>query len=75
MESAEESIISEKKENQEKSFKNNLSTNKIESYDKKKLRVVKILLDKFDKGKYKEENDRANSEEENSENIVNKKIN
>ena len=74
MESAEESSNSEKKENQENTLKNSLSTNKIESYDEKKLRMAKMLLDKFDKDKDKEEDDKSNSEEEDSENIVNKKI-
>ena len=73
MESAEESSNSEKKENPENSLKNSLNTNKIESYDEKKLRMAKMLLDKFDKDN-KEEDEKSNSEDENSENIVNKKI-
>ena len=74
IESAEESSDSEKKENQEIPLKNSLSTNKIESYDEKKLRMAKMLLDKFDKDKEKEENDKSNSEEEDTESLVNKKI-
>ena len=51
----------------------NLKTNVIESYDEKKLRMAKMLLDKFDKDN-NEENEKSDSEEENSEDIVNKKI-
>ena len=51
----------------------NLKTNIIESYDEKKLRMAKMLLDKFDK-ENKEENEKSDSEEENSEEIMNKKI-
>ena len=51
----------------------NIKTNVIESYDEKKLRMAKMLIDKFDKEK-KEEDEKSNSEEENSEEIMNKKI-
>ena len=74
MESAEESSNSEKKENQENTLKNSLSTNKIESYDEKKLRMAKMLLDKFDKDKDNKEEEEKSNSEENSENLVNKKI-
>ena len=70
--SGEESSNSEKNENEENNLKNTLNTNKIESYDEKKLRMAKMLLDKFDKEK--DEDEKSNSEEENSENLVNKKI-
>ena len=62
MESAEESSNSEKKEIPENSIKNSLNTNKIESYDEKKLRMAKMLLDKFDKDN-KEEDENSNSED------------
>ena len=71
MESAEESSSSNNNENQDNDLKNTLNTNKIESYDEKKLRMAKMLLDKFDKDNKEEE--KSNSEE-NSENLVNKKI-
>lgn len=72
--SGEESSNSENNENKGDEFKNNINTNKLESYDEKKLRMAKMLLDKFDKDK-KEEDEKSNSDdEENSENIVNKKI-
>ena len=51
----------------------NIKTNVIESYDEKKLRMAKMLLDKFDK-ENNEENEKSDSEEENSEEIINKKI-
>ena len=57
----------------DKNKKLNLKTNIIESYDEKKLRMAKMLLDKFDK-ENKEENEKSDSEEENSEEIMNKKI-
>ena len=75
MASAEESSSNENNENIENTdnaLKNSLNTNKLESYDEKKLRMAKMLLDKFDKDN-KEEEEKSNSEE-NSENIVNKKI-
>ena len=56
-----------------KNEKLNIKTNIIESYDEKKLRMAKMLLDKFDK-ENKEENEKSDSEEENSEEIMNKKI-
>ena len=63
------------KEEKEENNKNklNLKTNVIESYDEKKLRMAKMLLDKFDKENM-EENEKSDSEEENSEDIMNKKI-
>ena len=53
----------------------NINTNIIESYDEKKLRMAKMLLDKFDKDKDNEEksNSEENSDEEEEE-IINKKI-
>ena len=57
----------------DKNKKLNMKTNIIESYDEKKLRMAKMLLDKFDK-ENKEENEKSDSEEENSEEIMNKKI-
>ena len=72
MESAEESSSSNNNENQDNELKNKLNTNKIESYDEKKLRMAKMLLDKFDKDKDNE--DEKSNSEENSENLVNKKI-
>ena len=68
-----ESSNSENNEKKEDELKNSINTNKLESYDEKKLRMAKMLLDKFDKDK-KEEDEKSNSNEENSENIVNKKI-
>ena len=72
MESAEESSSEDNNKNDENTLQNSLNTNKLESYDEKKLRMAKMLLDKFDKDN-KEEEEKSNSEE-NSENIVNKKI-
>ena len=52
----------------------NIKTNVIESYDEKKLRMAKMLIDKFDKEK-KDVDEKSNTEdEENSEEIMNKKI-
>ena len=78
--SLDESSSNENKEEEEEDNNNNnnkekidLKTNMIESYDEKKLRMAKMLLDKFDK-ENKEENEKSDSEEENSEDIMNKKI-
>ena len=60
-------------ENNDKKNNLNLKTNVIESYDEKKLRMAKMLIDKFDK-EQKDEDEKSNSEEENSEEIMNKKI-
>ena len=59
--------------NNNKNQKLNMKTNLIESYDEKKLRMAKMLLDKFGK-ENKEENEKSDSDEENSEEIINKKI-
>ena len=88
-EESEESINSELasiNENSSESDKNeeindkkklNIKTNVIESYDEKKLRMAKMLIEKFEGGGGGggEENEKSNSdEEENSEDITNKKI-
>ena len=72
--SLDESSSNPDKEEENNDKKNlNMNTNVIESYDEKKLRMAKMLLDKFDK-ENKEENEKSDSEEENSEEIMNKKI-
>ena len=72
--SLDESSSNPDKEEENNDKKNlNMNTNVIESYDEKKLRMAKMLLDKFDK-ENKDEDEKSNSEEENSEDIMNKKI-
>ena len=74
IESVEESSDNEKnnKNDIEKENKNEFSTNKLESYDEKKLRMAKLLIDKIDKDANKSENNSNDSE--NEENLINKAI-